>query len=565
MKNLLKLTMVLALGLFIVPIAYAQHEGMNPKVESASPEKALMDLKLQGMQIQKDPIRSLMVHQNGRLKPFDTFAQESILFLNGSYQRTGLHPVQSYLALITSSSAAFVEIIEVRDPELRVQMGFMKSKRFMSLADLESSNISSLAEPLFKKQEENSKSLSSAEKTVIETFNQSMLLQAIIRGDHLSRAVDFSFLKSKHGGETSSSEVQTALREYIQCLMSSDCSQVAKAEAFIAVSGKQETPDMFKHYFEKTKAEIFYNDFRPFFWASLLYILLGVLFSLSFTRNKIGTRWLSILLVGPLILHVLGLGLRVYITQFAPVTNMYGTMIWVSLGVTVFSTLLYILYKNFYVLCAALICSGLILMLTEQIPMILSPDLDPIVAVLRSNFWLSTHVTTITISYAAFTVAAVLGNIALIRVWIQKENDEFFKEYSHYAYRMIQLGCFLLTVGIILGGVWADYSWGRFWGWDPKETWALIADVGFLALLHARIAGWLKPFTLLAFSPVAYLLVIMAWYGVNFILAAGLHSYGFSSGGALVVAIYVAIQAVILALGFWRYFRLRIVRPPLRG
>lgn len=244
---------------------------------------------------------------------------------------------------------------------------------------------------------------------------------------------------------------------------------------------------------------------------------------------------------------------------------MYGTMIWVSLGVATFSAILYLLYKNPYVLAAAMLCSGFILMLTEQIPMILSPDLDPIVAVLRSNFWLSTHVTTITISYAAFTVAAVLGNIALIRVWIYKDNESFFKEYSHYAYRMIQLGCFLLTVGIILGGVWADYSWGRFWGWDPKETWALIADVGFLALLHARIAGWLKPFTLLALSPVAYLLVIMAWYGVNFILAAGLHSYGFSSGGALVVAIYVAAQMIILSLGLWRYFRLQIKAPPLHG
>src|SRR5690606_10935876 len=143
-----------------------------------------------------------------------------------------------------------------------------------------------------------------------------------------------------------------------------------------------------------------------------------------------GTKWLTWMLVLPVGLQIVGLSLRVYITQFAPVTNMYGTMIWVSLGVTLFSILLYVLYKNIYVLCASLISSGLILMLTEQIPLILSPDLDPIVAVLRSNFWLSTHVTTITISYSAFTVAAVLGNIALIRVWTHKDNEKFFKEYS---------------------------------------------------------------------------------------------------------------------------------------
>jgi ABC-type transport system involved in cytochrome c biogenesis permease subunit len=118
---------------------------------------------------------------------------------------------------------------------------------------------------------------------------------------------------------------------------------------------------------------------------------------------------------------------------------------------------------------------------------------------------------------------------------------------------MIQLGVFLITAGIILGGIWADYSWGRFWGWDPKETWALIADVGFIAILHARYTGWLKDFGVLAASCIAYLLVIMAWYGVNFILAAGLHSYGFSSGGALVVSIFVSAQLILFAAAILKH------------
>jgi ABC-type transport system involved in cytochrome c biogenesis permease subunit len=227
---------------------------------------------------------------------------------------------------------------------------------------------------------------------------------------------------------------------------------------------------------------------------------------------------------------------------------MYGTMIWVSMGVMFFSLLLYALYRNRMVSGIMLIGSGLILLLTEKTPLILSPDLDPIVAVLRSNYWLSTHVTTITISYAAFTIAMILGNVALVRVWTHADNKAFFKEYAHYAYRMIQLGVFLLTMGIILGGIWADYSWGRFWGWDPKETWALIADLGFLAILHARLIGWVNDFTLLAWCPAAYLLVIMAWYGVNFVLGAGLHSYGFGAGGVEYVSIFVAVH--ILAVVF---------------
>ena len=261
----------------------------------------------------------------------------------------------------------------------------------------------------------------------------------------------------------------------------------------------------------------------------------------------------------PFLIQVAGFSARVYITGFAPVTNMYGTMLWVSLGVGLFAALLFLLYKNFHLTGLLWIGSSALLLLTESIPLVLSPDMDPIVAVLRSNFWLTIHVLTITISYAAFTIVMLMGNVALVRSILKMESRNFFDEYAIYAYRMIQLGVFLLTAGIILGGIWADYSWGRFWGWDPKETWALIADLGFLAILHARYVGWLDAFGLLAASASAYLLVVMAWYGVNFILAAGLHSYGFSSGGAMAVGAFVALQVVLLIVA--AVMRVRTLQP----
>ena len=143
----------------------------------------------------------------------------------------------------------------------------------------------------------------------------------------------------------------------------------------------------------------------------------------------------------------------------------------------------------------------------------------------------------------------LIGNASLVQAIFKKGSAEQTKRLAHLAYRAMQLGVFLLTTGIILGGWWADYSWGRFWGWDPKETWALIADLGYLAILHARFVGWLGPAGLLAAAPLSYLLVVMAWYGVNFILASGLHSYGFSSGGATMVAVFVGLQLVLFAAG----------------
>jgi len=518
-----------------------------------SPEEAMNEVTQMAKQIEIYPIQKAAITQNGRIKPFDTFARETILFLTGKYSKWGNDPVQTYLALASSQSAPYAPIIEVRAPDLRTRLGYTQDKKYFSLADLESSNIQTLAQPVFKKQEEGGK-LNEDERKIAEVYSQMAVFQQIVMGDHFFRSIDFSIINDEHGAGAVNPILEKA-KSYIDLLKKANFAEAnLLAEDLVQTSREQKVPDLFSHYIDKLDTEILFNKLRLFFWAYIFAILAGFLFLFEITRNKISPRVGIFLQILPLIPLIIGLGLRVYITKFAPVTNMYGTMIWVSLGVITFSLLLFSLYKNWIASGFMLIGSGLILLLTEQIPLILSPDMDPIVAVLRSNFWLSTHVTTITISYAAFTIAMIFGNVALVRLWTHKDNEKFFKEYSHYAYRMIQLGCFLLTVGIILGGVWADYSWGRFWGWDPKETWALIADIGFLVLLHARYIGWVTEFSLLALAPVSYLLVVMAWYGVNFILAAGLHSYGFSSGGAMAVTIFVGIQLGLLALGFYKHY-----------
>ena len=115
------------------------------------------------------------------------------------------------------------------------------------------------------------------------------------------------------------------------------------------------------------------------------------------------------------------------------------------------------------------------------------------------------------------------------------------KPLSNFIYRTMQVGVLLIAAGTILGGVWADYSWGRFWGWDPKEVWALITLLVYLIPLHGRFAGWVNTFGLVVASVVCFLSVVMAWYGVNFVLGVGLHSYGFVEGGSQ------GIMSVIIA------------------
>ena len=123
------------------------------------------------------------------------------------------------------------------------------------------------------------------------------------------------------------------------------------------------------------------------------------------------------------------------------------------------------------------------------------------------------------------------------------------KPLSNFIYRTMQVGVLLIAAGTILGGVWADYSWGRFWGWDPKEVWALITLLVYLIPLHGRFAGWVSTFGLVVASVVCFLSVVMAWYGVNFVLGVGLHSYGFVEGGSQGVMSMIIAGVLALARG----------------
>jgi ABC-type transport system involved in cytochrome c biogenesis permease subunit len=171
------------------------------------------------------------------------------------------------------------------------------------------------------------------------------------------------------------------------------------------------------------------------------------------------------------------------------------------------------------------------LVLADQLPLALDPKISPLLPVLRSNYWLTIHVLTIVSSYAGGTLAWGLGNIALTMLAFGTPRRELLKTLSQFTYRAMQIAVLLLAAGTFLGGWWAADSWGRFWGWDPKEVWALIALVCYVIPLHMRFIGWVKDFGLAVAAVLCYAAIVMSWYGVNFVLGAGLHSYGFGGGG----------------------------------
>jgi ABC-type transport system involved in cytochrome c biogenesis permease subunit len=214
---------------------------------------------------------------------------------------------------------------------------------------------------------------------------------------------------------------------------------------------------------------------------------------------------------------------------------------------------------------------------------VLNKNISPLQPVLRSNLWLTFHVLTITASYAAGLLAWGMANIALYYYLFGRYREpslaampptpdpqptspiphppapaprlppEICETLGNYIYKVMQVAVLLLAAGTILGGLWADVSWGRFWGWDSKEVWALVSLLIYLAVLHGRYAGWFGNFGLAVAAVVGACSILMAWYGVNFVLGSGLHTYGEGVGGVQWALVIVAANGLFAVLAAFRY------------
>ncbi len=189
-----------------------------------------------------------------------------------------------------------------------------------------------------------------------------------------------------------------------------------------------------------------------------------------------------------------------------------------------------------------------------------------LVAVLDTNFWLATHVTAITIGYSAGMLAALLGSVYVLAKLVRpaRMTAEKFHSLGRMVYGVLCFGLIFSTVGTILGGIWANESWGRFWGWDPKENGALLIVISQLVILHARMGGYLREFGVAIAAAAGGCVVAFSWWGVN-LLGVGLHSYGFTSGIQTALTTYYGVQGALVLAGVWALWRERRARAALKS
>jgi len=513
--------------------------------------------------IDTSAMNSIVVQEDGRLKPFLTFATNKIWQITGKKRFERRNAIENVFILLARPKTAYeTKLIPIEYKPLVDQLGFEGREKYYSLAALdENPNYQPLVQAAARKQKMNL-DLSAMEKKLIEVANRATTLNRLLSGQNIQILPP---LADESQNWMSLSGLDRYPREQAQ--------EVANEFRTLTVAFKEGDQDGFNGAASRLdialrsinlvsfpdekliKLELLYEKVRPFQKAWMFYFI-GFLLFLFVTKER--SRFLPFAWTASclgFVFHTGAIILRVLIGQRAPVSNMYESLVFLAWSLVLIAILFSIKRRSQLLIATGAFVGFLTLVVGDLLP--IDASIGSLVPVLRSNFWLTIHVLTIVSSYGAFALACGLGHYSLGLMMLAPQRAEQFGASVQLVYRVIQVGLLLLTAGTILGGVWANESWGRFWGWDPKETWALISILGYLVIVHGRFAGWIRDFGTAVCSILGFMLILMTYYGVNFILGQGLHSYGQGSGGEPYVLGYLGFEVIFLGIAALRYHQLK--------
>jgi cytochrome c-type biogenesis protein CcsB len=498
-------------------------------------------------------LEKIAVLDGGRYKPLHSFAWESVRsFYGKSKFKTEDGERISALDLVLNMASdpetwRHRKLLRIDYHDLKAELGFSKGEKYFSFDAITASpSFRSLVDAAKEEQ----KRTDSPGKMTSEV---NVLYQRLVVVDELLSGYSFMMVpQSSNENDSWISPVQAAgdfghnwnlmLAAWATSDPASFDSAVNNLKSAIRNTNPAKYPSL-----KSLEREIAYNRLQPFHKAWMLYTLLTLLALIGAAwKNKI-YAWITCSTgIAGLLLHTTGLIQLTLITGRAPVSNLFESMVFIIWAMISIGIWFYFSSKkeNYMLLIAGILGT---LSMGYALDNTVDISINPLVPVLRS-YWLNIHVTVITFSYGAFAVAAGLGHVYLARFAFAKNNVQALSKIDHIGLRTIQIGILTLTAGIILGAVWANESWGRYWGWDPKETWSLITLLFYIAIIHGRINGWISKRSNAILNIVGLAVVLMTYFGVNYYLS-GLHSYASGNSAPfppkLIVYVLLEIAFVI--------------------
>lgn len=517
-----------------------------------------------------DGLRAIAIQEGGRRKPFDTFAREYVFKVTDRKRFQKLDPVFTVLSMAYESdkwhtrrciAIRNLELIELLTNDGKRKLGQPDRRAgdrlFVSPADLRANiGLRRVFEKARRKAQQKIPR-DAVERAALTAFEKAFMVDATRRMFTIVPVSD-NVVDSWTTVEASEAalfkDLHKAHSQVITALRARKAEQLnAALDSFVTtVKGYD-----FKvwPYYGLLELELFMNKTKPFSIVQLVYFLAIIAFITALFDVK-GARKIGFALFGvALVIHIGALTGRGFLVSRSPVASLYETLVFMTGFAAVLAAGLEIAQKgpSWFALSASVL-SMFGLFLGDWSPIYATKqDISPLVPVLRS-YWLNIHVTCMIASYGACLLAAGIGATYLVRWCLAGGSKAIAEEPSMqamdtYIYRTVQVAFLLLTVGIILGGVWANQSWGRYWDWDPKETWAFITWIAYAVYLHLRMTNVARGPGAAVASLVGFWFVMFTYLGVSYVLP-GLHSYvqpGDDTTIYSTVKWFVWIPAVIVA------------------
>ncbi|MGP1449667.1 MAG: cytochrome c biogenesis protein CcsA [Wolinella sp.] len=489
--------------------------------------------------------RLLVQDFGGRIKPVDTLASDYIHKITKKDGFLGLSNTQIFLGMVLYPNQwKKIKMIKISTPRLKEVIGVPQSDDFIAFEDAfegERYKLSNYVEEANRKKPSMRDKFDKDVQSVDERLNAAYLIytaQALrmlpnMNGESTKWFSPVEAIQSFD--DKDSSFVQGVLQEYFMAfdrgLEDNNWTDAAKSLGnFISLQATYGKDLLLSD--SRISAEIWLNHSQIFTRLSYAYLLLGfILFVVVFSaiiRAKNSPRFLTqslyYLIILTTLLHTFGLALRWYVAGHAPWSNAYESMIYIAWAAGISGALFF--RRSHLALSTSAILAGVSLFVAHL--GFMDPQIGNLVPVLKS-YWLNIHVSVITASYGFLGLCFMLGAVTLLMFVLRSPKrpqlDTSILTITAINEMSMVMGLAMLTIGNFLGGVWANESWGRYWGWDPKETWSLISIIVYTILLHVRfIRGGDRPYVFAAFSVIAYYSILMTYFGVNFYLS-GLHSY----------------------------------------
>jgi len=465
-------------------------------------------------------LAQLPVQHDGRAMPFDTYAREMVKTITGARCWQGEDAVTTLLRWINNhEEAENSRLIKIGSTDLAVSMGYPASTKHAPYAELGQNSLFLQQLLNFQQLQMNRMPIGKAGKAVLALGERLNAMRGILHGDTI-RPIP---VPGEPNATWNAPEV------------------ISEASLSRLMDGPrlQGWPSP-----QKINSEILYNNLNPVRLSWIIMLCSLVLSVLAWIKKH---RWMDIAAFAALLcgfcMMTWGIVLRWQAGERIPAANMYESMLFLAWGVGLFALVAYALLRNRVVVLNAAVMAALAMLLTDVLPM--DHFIHPIAPVLAGTPWLAIHVPIIMVGYAVLALGMVVAHMQVVVYGFRPSRRDLADRFYEMLYWYNLVGSIFLLAGILTGSMWAASSWGRYWGWDPKEVWSLVAFLAYMAIAHAERCGLIGRFGAAVASIVAFQTVLMTYLGVNFVLAAGMHSYGMGDSPIALWMFLVAIAEAV--------------------